>query len=114
MIDRIGLPNRRENETVVLTHGQREFIVTFGIFEQRVVEVFCSPSEKSRAGTDSQADLTDACIAISLLLQRGMKVAQLAAAFGEDRPEGMEKGSPSSILGRIACAGAELEGSLEA
>ena len=69
-------------------------------------EVF---ADGRRTGSDAQAMLSDACIAVSLLLQRGMTIGEVAASFGELRAEGQANGSPASLLGRIAIAGAALE-----
>lgn len=87
-------------------HEQR-FTVRFGFDESgSIKEVFCN---SLKSGTDLNGLINDACIAISLLLQHGMGMAQLAEAFGENRAEGQEHGPPSSPLGAIVKAGAGIE-----
>lgn len=107
---RIAIPNRRRQVTEIVTHitpsGESPYTVTFGVHAGRVLEVFCS---SPKSGSDSQATVNDACIAISLLLQHGMTMEQLAAAFGENRNEGEKSGPPSSVLGAIARAGAAID-----
>lgn len=103
------LPFRRDGLTVEVTFRspsgtEQTFIVTYGFDRSAVMECFCS-SPKG----DMQAFINDSCIAMSLLLQHGMTMIQLAEAFGEDRPEGMRSGPPSSPLGAIARTGALIE-----
>lgn len=105
---RVALPNRRRQVTDVVTHDNRDYLVTFGLGTDGLIrESFCTTAAKT--GTDMQAFINDACIAVSLLLQHGMTMAELAAAFGENRNEGEKSGPPSSVLGAIARAGAAID-----
>jgi hypothetical protein len=112
MTNRVPLKNRRLSTTCVVRHtsnnGQQwDFTVTFGFdMDGRVRECFCN---SPKSGTDMQAFISDACIAVSLLLQHGMPITLVAAAFGEDRPEGADAGPPSSPLGAIARVGVTIE-----
>lgn len=117
-MSRTRLPERRPAATAIVRHTsnngvETDFVVTFGFGieeELHIRECFCSTGAKS--GTDMAAILSDSCIAISLLLQHGMSISEIAHAFGEDRPEGAAHGPPSSVLGSIARAGVALERSL--
>lgn len=105
------IPARREGITVRLHHYGNMFDVTYNIHPAsgRVFECFYSGVGMIKHGSDVQALLTDSCIAISKCLEHGGSFEQLAASFGEDRPEGATGGPPSSVLGVIARAGAKLE-----
>ncbi len=109
------LPARRVHTVITLEWAGTKYHVGFGqegdsktgvIDRPDVLEVF---ADGKRTGSDQQAQLSDACIAISLLLQHGVTVEQLAAAFGEVRNEGEETGHPASVLGAIVRAARELE-----
>jgi len=108
---RTKLKQRRYCEAVTIVFGQSGFEklyeVHFGFDETGFVkEVFCLPE---RTGTDIQGMVHDACIAISIGLQHGMAIGELASKLGELRPEGAKRGPPSSIFGAIAIMGAALE-----
>lgn len=106
---RLALPNRRRQVTEIVQHAGRDYIVSFGIApDGKVREAFCTTAAKS--GTDTQAFINDSCVAISLLLQHGMTMADLAQAFGENRNEGEASGPPASPLGAVARAGAAIDG----
>jgi hypothetical protein len=86
---------------------KRTFDVTFNRDGEGVVrEVFC-------AGAHTQSDLQglveDSCIALSIALQYGARIADIAKSFGELRDEGATNGPPASPLGTIARRGAEIE-----
>lgn len=109
---RAPLQNRRASvvEDVLYTSAggnDQRFTVRFG-FDQnnRIKECFCN---SLKSGTDLNGLINDSCIAISLLLQHGMSMADLAEAFGENRAEGQSNGPPSSPLGAVARAGAKIE-----
>jgi hypothetical protein len=101
------LPERRECVTDRIRHGDHAYSVTFGFdSDLNIKECFCnSPKE----GSDAQAFISDSCIAMSLLMQHGMSISDLAETFGENRAEGADEGPPSSPLGAIARAGAAIE-----
>ena len=104
---RTVLPNRRPGCTTEIIHEGHSYIVTFGFDKVgRVREVFL---RQNKTGSDIDSMMSDACIAISLLLQHGMDIHGLVAAFGENRDEGANEGPPASPLGAIARAGAEIE-----
>ncbi len=105
------LPNRRHGITETVTHvsatgNTHKFDVTFGFDDVGIREVFLHGGKE---GTDLQAILTDACIAISMLLQHGETCQTLNHSFGENRAEGSILGPASSPLGTIVRAGAKLE-----
>lgn len=107
------LAPRRDNVSMTMTVKMGEnpvdFAVTFGFDAgRRVREVFCLPF---KTGTDMQALLHQAMIAISLGLQHGVTMPELARILGEDDPA-----PPRSIIGAIVRAGAllDMEGTMEA
>lgn len=90
------------------------YYITYNISgaSERVIECFICHEDGARflkSGSMLRAIMEDSCIAISLLLQTGMTMAQIAKAFGENRPEGQTNGPPSSPLGAIARMGAEID-----
>ena len=111
---RMQLPDRRCGTTVDVTHTdqkgvERRFEVTFGFdADFNVREIFIWPN---KAGADIDAMMTDAGIGISHALQRGASITELAAAFGQLRPEGAPDGEypPASPLGTILRAGIVVE-----
>ncbi len=115
-LGRLELPNRRVNVTVPVTFifggNENTWDVAFGTVDGVVRECFCSASETNKAGSDLQALLADACISISLLLQRKETIRSVAKAFGENRGEGQASGPPASLLGAVARAGVAVEESL--
>lgn len=60
------------------------------------------------AGSDFANLASDACIAVSKLIEKGATFEELSRMFGEDRLPGADRGPPASILGTIAAVGAGL------
>jgi hypothetical protein len=112
---RTKLPYRRMSirETIIFefsAKSAREFEVTFGLDQQGAIrEIFCAGGHTQ---SDLQDILNDACIATSIALQHGARIADLAKSFGETREEGADSGPSSSPIGAIARAGAVLEAEL--
>lgn len=72
---------------------------------KRVVEVFAAGG---KVGTEIEALIDDACVAISLLLQSGCTATELHRRMGR---ESVLPGAPhASLLGLIVAVAAELEG----
>lgn len=120
MKERTRLPDRRRARRFPVTWKdaigvERLFDVGFGLDAENVVrEVFCIPlnaqtGEALKTGSDLKALVDDACIALSLALQLGARITDLAKAFGENRQEGAPVGPPASPLGAIARAGVQFE-----
>ena len=110
-VQREMLPDRREGVLLRVTHqhhlGTRDYTVNYGFDSQgRVREIFC---HNEKPGTDLDAIMSDACIAISHLLQRGMTVVELADTLGRDCEEMSRDGVPASPLGTIARVGVIVE-----
>lgn len=108
---RIPLPNKRLSIGIDVWYGEagkeQSYAVHFGFDPDGFVkEAFCKPF---KSGTDMQGLVNDACILISLSLQHGMSITQIAGALGELRSEGAVTGPPASVLGAIARAGVKLE-----
>lgn len=111
---RYVLPTRRAHTVATIEHAGVKYHVGFGqecdregvITNPRVLEVF---ADSRRTGSDQEAILHDACIAMSLLIQYGCPFGMQAAAYGEIRNEGEESGPPASILGAIARMALEIE-----
>jgi hypothetical protein len=101
---RTRLPNRRPNETAELIFNATPYAVTIGYNPDtgRIGEVF---THGAKVGSNMDAILDDACVALSLLLQHGLAPSALAASMGRD---GDGKRS-SSIVGALADLLAEAE-----
>lgn len=105
------ISNRRFGCIVPVNHAQTVFEVNFNRDPAtlRLVECFYTQTNLVKYGSDMQALLVDACIAISKLVEQGVTFADVARMFGEDRAPGADIGPPSSVLGAIARKGAEIE-----
>lgn len=104
---RIPLPNKRLHIVERIDHAGVHYHVGYGFDSDGCVrEVF---ADARKTGSDTQATLSDACIMLSLLLQHGMSIADIAAALGENRAEGASSGDCASVLGIISRAGVALE-----
>ena len=100
---RARLPHRRESETIDLFFAGRGFAVTIGFYpDGRLGEVF---SSGVKVGSDLDAILADACVAISLLLQHGVTPAALARSMGR-AGDGI---TPASVIGALSDCLAEQE-----
>lgn len=102
---RARLPARRPSIVATVEWQGATWLLGAGFDrEGRAREVFL---DGPKVGSDQEALLDDACVAVSLLLQHGLGAAELAAHLGR---EGSEPGAPmASPLGRIAAELAELE-----
>jgi hypothetical protein len=83
--------------TTVLVHNDRSYSVTLGfdVANDRIGEVF---THGAKIGSNMDAILDDACVALSLLLQHGVEPSSLAASMGR---LGDGK-TPASIIGALA------------
>lgn len=94
---RTKLPNRRDNTTLQIDWVQasgatRHVLVTVGIDpDGKIKEVFTADF---KAGSDHLAIITDTCILISQLLQRGIGIEEMAQSMCE----------PPSLIGAICQA----------
>ena len=105
-MSRLTLPSRRAGTRIKIEHAGHKYHVTINSHEGKVAEVFCN---SPKVGSGSQAWINDCCIILSLLLQHGMTIGDIAKSLGENRDEGKASGPPSSPLGAIARAGTALE-----
>ena len=109
------LPDRRrgertEVEFVDAQGNTRRYQVGFGFDRANIIrEVFC---EAAKSGSDLQDMIHDGCIAMSVALQFGARIGELAKSFSERREETETSGPPASPFGAIARAGAALEAEL--
>ncbi|HEX4302860.1 MAG TPA: hypothetical protein VHZ78_08700 [Rhizomicrobium sp.] len=94
--------------TIHMTHSVRgqpdvEFDATYGFDAAvRIREVFCKPL---KLGSDQQLMLRQASMLMSIALQRGASIEELAHVLGED-----ENDKPArSVIGLMARAGVTLE-----
>jgi hypothetical protein len=111
MSDRARLLTRRPHVVQEFRWNGNAFYIGFGRDEHGVVrEIF---ADAKQWGSDRTAELHDSCILLSLLAQRGMTFAQIAASLGENRAEGAEHGSPASIVGGLARLGSEEDANTE-
>ena len=110
-MSRQRLPSRRESVSMRISHrsgtgDDQHYEVSFGLHDGRVMECFAN---SQKTGSDLQAIINDACIAMSVLLQHGARAADLAGMFGENCAEGRTSGPPASPLGAIARAAARID-----
>lgn len=114
---RVDLPNKRHGirwtVKFVSPAGDEAFYpVTFNLGDgARIIECFISQDDRKeyKSGSQLLALLQDGCRLASRCLRHGDTIKDLADYCGEDRGEGQVSGTPSSIIGAIARAGAELE-----
>ena len=93
-MSRLCLPDRRPAETAEIVFDGQRFTVTVGFYpDGRPGEVF---ADGARIGSDLDALLDDACVALSLLLQHGVDPVRLAGSMGRlgDR-------RPASLIGAM-------------
>ena len=89
------LPNRRPNRTVDLDFGGRHYAVGIGFFpDGRPGEVFATGVQ---IGSNMDAILDDACVALSLLLQHGVQPAAISKSMSRVRD-----GKAASAIGALA------------
>lgn len=96
MSDRRVLPQRRRAETFEIEWGGvgRRFAVTLGFYEDGALgEVFITGG---KSGEAVEAIARDAAVVLSLALQYGADIDNVAAAMTRDASE-----APSSILGAV-------------
>lgn len=108
MTGRARLSNRRQGVTETLTYrkgepGEIAFDATFNWDAGGPVkEAFCLAFKE---GTDIRTLLHHACIIMSIALQHGATMADLAKGLGEDDPAS----KPGSILALIVRAGVAID-----
>lgn len=108
------LPQRRHGVTmpVILERpggNPTKFDVTFNFGEDgRVKEAFM---RSTKEGNDFSSLMIDACVALSMLLQHGETMASLLKSFAQYTvvENGVDVPLPTSALGAIARAGADLD-----
>jgi hypothetical protein len=116
MTDRIRLSDRRPAVRQRMKwedgQGNDHFAdVSFGFDHAGAIrEVFCLAKKE---GTDLQGLVHDACIATSIALQRGERVADLANSFGELRSEGNQIGRPASVMGYLLRLAVSVEAQVQ-
>lgn len=99
---------RRPGVTIKVEKSGQAFFVTYNydLAASRWFECFYSGGLIS--GSDFAHLASDACIAVSKLIEKGATFEDLARMFGEDRLPGADRGPPASVLGTIAAVGAGL------
>ena len=99
------LPPRRLTVTVGIEWANRAWSISVGFDDAlQVREIF---ADGHKSGTDVEAILDDACILISMLLQSGASIQDLAEKLGR---EGVDPTAPaSSIVGIAIKRAAEVE-----
>ena len=92
---RARLLTRRLNDTAELEFRGVRYAVTVGYYaDGRCGEVF---THGAKVGSDMDALLDDACVAVSLLIQHGVVPLALASRMGRHADR-----QPSSIIGALA------------
>lgn len=108
---RTPLRNRRDAVTQRLTFTHTDlsttiFDATYGVDRNGVVrEVFCKPF---KVGVDMNAILRQASMIISVALQHGATMAEIAHVTGEEDLAT----APRSVVGLMVRAGAVIDGDL--
>lgn len=103
------LPDRRRQISTEIAWGEgalsQTWTLSVGLDDERnVKEIFVT---SILGGSDMEALVDDACVAISLLLQHGMDIAEVAKHLGR---EGVNPDAPAaSILGVAVARAAELQ-----
>jgi hypothetical protein len=93
-VTRVRLPDRRAAETVQLDYEGAHYMVTVGYYpDGKPGEVF---THGARSGSNLDAVLADACVAISCLMQHGVEPRDLAASMGR-----LGNAEPASIIGAV-------------
>ncbi len=96
--------------------NQSNYFITFNLNEVtgHIIECFICHDESTemKTGSEMQGLLEDGCKLLSRCLQYGDSIQDLASYCGENRPEGASSGPPSSVIGAIARAGAQIEQAL--
>jgi hypothetical protein len=102
---RLALPERRLAVTERLAFEGRVYLVGVGFYPSgRVGEIFL---DGTKIGSEAERLLDDACVLASLMLQGGLRAAELAGHLGR---EGTSAGTRSaSALGAALEAAARLE-----
>lgn len=102
---RTHLPHRRPCETVSVEFRGRIFAVSVG-FDRNgdVREVF---GKGLKTGGAAEAELDDALVLMSHLLQRGVRISEIATYLGRESTD--ITAPAASSIGMIAAAAAELE-----
>jgi len=83
-LTRATLPTRRPNRTISVEWGNHRFHVTVGLDPDTAAptEVFFSDGMKS--GTDLLHTVQDACVMVSMLLQRGETLAGVGKSLSSE------------------------------
>jgi len=90
------LPHRRPGETTEIEFEGTRYAITVGYYlDGRPGEVF---THGAKVGSNMDALLDDACIAVSLLLQHGVEPPRLASSMGR-LGDGTK---PASVIGALA------------
>lgn len=102
---RIPLPDRRPSETIVFAWAGREWTITVGFDDSHYVrEIF---ADGAKIGSEREAELDDACILISMLLQSGWLIQDLLAKLSR---QGIDPEAPAaSVFGLMCKIAAEAE-----
>lgn len=109
------LPDRRQQIVADVKFTDARLVehvyrVGFGLGPDNTIrEVFCSDG---KSGSDRQSLMHDGCILMSLALQHGMSITDLAHSMSELSEEDSSGRRPASPFGAIAHAGEALEAEL--
>lgn len=102
---RTHLPNRRPCETVSVEFRGRQFTVNVGFDREGYVrEVF---SDGLKIGGAAEAELDDALVMMSHLLQRGVTIGEVATYLGRESTD--ITAPAASSIGMIAAVAADME-----
>lgn len=103
------LPPRRLTVTNNIEWARRAWSISVGFDDAlKVREIF---ADGHKSGTELEAILDDACILISMLLQAGASIQDLAEKLGREGvdPSAPASSIPSSILGLAIKRASEVE-----
>jgi len=99
------LPNRRHCETIAVHWAGRPWSIGVGFDDSHFArEIF---ADGAKVGSEREAELDDACILVSMMLQSGWAIADLQARLSR---EGIDPAAPAaSIVGLAIKIAAEAE-----
>lgn len=95
-------PNRRRSFLERIDYGGTHYHVRAGLYpDGRLCEIF---AYGDKVGSDRRREMDDGCVIVSLVLQWGADIQDIAASMGRDGD-----GSPASALGAVIdCAAAAM------
>ena len=105
------LPDRRQTVSTDMHWNGQTYHLSFGFAETgKIAEIFWS---SPKVGSDSAHLISDGAVEISLALQSGLSLQQIAHCMGQV-PDPMSKAGhkPASLLGAVLQCARQIEGEI--